>query len=248
MVGLVERFKKRLNREKFAPTWIGFIANPSYLIRKPLHDAIQARAVEITGRVLDFGCGSKPYRELFAHVDDYVGMDIAVSGHDHQNSHVDVYYDGKTFPFEDGSFDAVISFEVFEHVFNLPEMLAEIKRVLKPGGKLLISAPFGWDEHEVPYDFGRYTSFGMKHVLETNGFEVASIHKTGNYVRAVAQLWIAYLHQRIGPRSGLPRAIFQFFVLFPFTALGWTASKILPKSDQYFCNLVVQARTPDLNG
>ena len=106
------------------------------------------------------GCGSKPYENLFVHADKYIGCDVEVSGHNHSDSKIDYFFDGKKLPFSDGTFDAVVSFEVFEHVFNLPEILTEINRVTKEKGTLLISIPFAYGEHEIPYDFARYTSFG----------------------------------------------------------------------------------------
>ena len=73
--------------------------------------------------------GLKPFENLFV-VDEYVGLDVFQSGHDHQTSKVDIYFDGKIFP-DDKSFDHVLSTEVFEHVFELKHLLFEINRVLK---------------------------------------------------------------------------------------------------------------------
>ena len=72
----------------------------------------------------------------------------------------------------------VVANEVFEHVFNPLDFLGVIKRVLRPGGMLLMTVPFVWDEHEQPYDFARYSSFGIKSVLEKNGFEIIAQRKT----------------------------------------------------------------------
>ena len=67
-------------------------------------------------------------------------------------------------------------------------MLSEINRVCKLNGQLLITVPFVWDEHEVPYDYGRYTSYGLKHVLEIHGFEVIHLDKSTSYVETVFQM------------------------------------------------------------
>lgn len=53
---------------------------------------------------MDVGCGSKPYRELFD-VDEYIGIDIEVSGHNHSSSNIDKFYDGKVIPFENNALD-----------------------------------------------------------------------------------------------------------------------------------------------
>lgn len=243
MRALIDRARRRLAREKFHPTWLGAVIHPFFIIRRHLARAIAGRAGEIQGRVLDFGCGAQPYRGDFAHVADYVGVDIAVSGHAHANSKVDVYYDGRTMPFPDASFDAVISFEVFEHVFNLDEILDEIRRVLKPQGRLLFSIPFAWDEHEQPFDYARYTSFGVRALLERHGYDGIEIEKTSSDVEAIGQLWIAYLHQHIGARHRATRALVQLAFLAPLTIMTLILSRILPDRRQIYCNLLVSARS-----
>ena len=106
---------------------------------------------------------------------------------------IDFFYDGKTIPFENNTFDSILSTEVFEHVFNLPELLSEINRVLKSDGILLITCPFIIAEHEVPNDFARYTSFGIKHLLNDAGFEIIKYKKIGTSFESVMQVFMSYL-------------------------------------------------------
>lgn len=94
------------------------------------------------GSVLDFGCGAKPYVNLFCNCTKYVGLDINKSGHDHKNENIDVFYDGEHIPFDDESFDNVFSSEVFEHIAKPELIIPEIKRVLKKGGYMLVTVPF----------------------------------------------------------------------------------------------------------
>jgi SAM-dependent methyltransferase len=243
MRALIDRTRRRLARERFHPSWLGLFIHPFFIIRRRLARSIAARARDIDGRVLDFGCGAQPYRADFSHVGDYIGVDIAVSGHPHGRSKVDVFYNGRTLPFPDHSFDSVISFEVFEHVFNLDEMLDEIRRVLKPGHRLLFSIPFAWDEHEQPYDYARYTSFGIAALLERHGFGQIEIEKTSTDVEAIGQLWIAYIHQHIGSRHAASRAVVQLAVIAPLTILTLLFSRMLPAPGQIYCNLLVSARS-----
>jgi SAM-dependent methyltransferase len=170
---MIAFIKKKLQKEAFAVSPISIIVNPFYIIRNGLYKAISKQAINLTGEILDFGCGKKPYEHLFVNAETYIGVDIKISGHDHKNSKVDKFYDGKILPFPDNSFDSVVSFEVFEHIFNIDEVLLEIRRVLKPNGQLLITIPFAWDEHEAPFDYARYTSFGIKNILEKNLFEIS---------------------------------------------------------------------------
>jgi SAM-dependent methyltransferase len=68
---------------------------------------------------------------------------------------------------------------VLEHVFNPDDFLNEVNRVLKPSGKLLLTVPFVWDEHEQPYDYARYSSFGLRSLLEKHGFSIVKHEKVG---------------------------------------------------------------------
>lgn len=238
---MFSKLQHRIQEESFQPTMLSLVANPGYICRRGLFLAVKEFSSLISGNVLDFGCGSKPYASLFSGAINYVGVDVKTSGHDHKDSKVDVFYDGRTLPFCDGQFDAVVSFEVFEHVFNLPEILLEIRRVIKDSGYLLVSLPFAWYEHETPYDYARYTSFGITHLLRSSGFEIAETRKTSTFLSAVGQIFVGYLTQ-LNPRSKMLRHIFQFFVIFPITAIFLTMNALLPKSYSYFTNVVVLAR------
>ena len=239
---MISSLKKRLRKEAFIISPLSIIINPVYIIRNGLYKSISNMAPSITGDVLDFGCGSKPYESLFVNASSYVGVDIRVSGHNHQNSKVDYFYDGKRLPFSDGSFDAIVCFEVFEHVFNIEEVFVEIYRVLKPNGQLLISIPFAWDEHEIPYDFARYTSFGINHILNKNSFEVIELNKTTTYILAVFQMLIAYLFQFVLPKGRLIGRVSQLVVIFPLNVLALLFNSLFPKRYEYYCNNVVLAK------
>jgi SAM-dependent methyltransferase len=240
-IGVLDTLRTRLRRETFRPTLFSVIIGSSFISRRGLFCAIKRLAPSITGNVLDFGCGSKPYEALFINADSYIGTDLEITGHDHIDSKVDVFYDGGVLSFPDGAFDAVVSFEVFEHVFNLPDILKEINRVTKDSGLLLISMPFAWGEHETPYDYARYTSFGISHILKRGGYEVLEVKKTTTFLLAVCQMFINYLVQ-LGPRSWILRPLLQLFVIFPVTLIAYAINAVVPKRYEYFSNIVVLAR------
>jgi len=203
-----------------------------------------AHAPELTGSLMDFGCGSKPYRSLFK-VDKYVGVDFENPGHPHLNEQIDVFYDGQKIPFEDEYFDAVFSTEVFEHIFNLEEILKEINRVMKVSGKILITCPFAICEHEVPNDFARYSSYAIKYIFEKNGFEIIHQEKTGNNVETIFQLWITYVHQHITPFFRKIPVIRSAFRFITYTSLNISAiifSKLLPNKKDLYLNNVLLAK------
>ncbi|MBL7766752.1 MAG: class I SAM-dependent methyltransferase [Chitinophagaceae bacterium] len=216
--------------------------NPFYFSRKELYKSIIKYAPLFNGKLVDLGCGTKPYAHAFTQVDNYIGLDIEQSGNTDSKSMVDVYYDGKKFPFDDGSIDGVFSSETFEHIFNLEEIIIEINRVLKNNGMLLATCPFLWPEHEVPYDFARYTSFGLKHLLQKHGFEIIAFDKTGNYFTAMLQLRALYFYFFI---NRIPILNHVFFVVFitPIFLFGSFVNRILPgfmkRKDLYLNNVIL---------
>jgi SAM-dependent methyltransferase len=241
--------KNRWQREQFLTTPLSILMNPLYILRRGLYTNIRDLAPLIQGKVLDFGCGSKPYESLFTNATSYLGVDIAVSGHNHANSKIDIFYDGKTLPFADNEFDAVVCCEVLEHVFNLDKVLAEISRVLKPEGLALISVPFAWDEHEVPYDFARYTSYGLRHILKNHAYEVIELRKTTTYLLAIFQLLIAYLSLYVLPSRKYIGKLLKLCLIVPLNLLAVLSNAVLPKRYGYFCNALVLARkAPDRDG
>jgi SAM-dependent methyltransferase len=225
---------------EFFPDFFSVFYHTSFLSRLALLKGIRKNSAAMKGKLLDFGSGTKPYRKLFL-VDEYIGVDIEKSGHTHENSLVDVYYDGKTLPFETSYFDSFFSSEVFEHVFNLPEILKEINRVVKPEGNILITIPFAIHEHEVPFDFARYTRFGIDDLLTKSGFKVLKIEPTNNYIEAIFQLWVWYNSTLIIKRYKWLTFIQLLILVAPVNILGWILSRVLPMRDSYYNNLIVVA-------
>jgi SAM-dependent methyltransferase len=222
--------------------------NAFYFIRNALLKKIEQYAPELNGRLLDFGCGSKPYQSLFTNVTEYIGVDYAGEGHSHVNESIDVMYDGKTIPFPDEHFDSIFTSEVFEHIFNLESIIPELKRVMKKRSKILITCPFVWNEHEVPVDYARYTQFALKHLLEKNGFEILIQDKSGDFIMALHQMRMVYFNQHVIPAIPL-LGKWKFFIKnFPplinpvlntwFSFKNW----LLPKPKDWYLNNIVVAQ------
>lgn len=111
-----------------------------------------------SGRLLDVGCGNSPFRHLLdPAVTRYQGVDVAVAADFGYQNPDTVYYDGHVLPFPDASFDAVLCTEVLEHIAEPAETIREIYRVLKPGGRLLLTIPWSARFHYQPHDYHRYT-------------------------------------------------------------------------------------------
>ena len=241
--------KRFFKSQTFNPTLIGLFTNPFFFTRRALYDGIAKLAPNIQGRILDVGCGQKPYRHLFTSP-TYIGVEVQQEGHDHTNEQVDFFYDGKRLPFDDATFDSIITSEVLEHVFEPDEFLQEIHRNLKPGGKLLLTAPFVWDEHEQPYDYARYTSFGLKHLLQKNGFKVIQQHKTLNDTRIIFQLISLYIFKKTLWARKTPAMNIIATCIFNawLNISGSIIAFIIPSNnDLYFGNIVLaeKHKTPN---
>lgn len=178
---MFKAIKKYIIKQDFSPGFFGIFINPFYFSRKALSKNIKRLSNEINGRILDVGCGTKPYKKMFDYV-EYIGVEID-SPKNRKNKSVDFFYDGKTLPVKDNEFDSLVVSQVLEHVFSPDEFLDEIRRVLKPNGKLLLTVPFVWDEHEEPYDYARYSSFGLKFLLEKHNLKVLHQIKSLNNFR-----------------------------------------------------------------
>ena len=140
--------------------------------------------------VLDVGCGVKPYKK-YIKAKKYIGIDVEVSGHDPANINADQYFDGLNIPFEGNTYDMVICMDVLEHAVDPDRLVREIYRVLKPGGLLYISVPFIFGQHEEPYDFRRYTSYGIKKFMELNGFLIEIFEKEFVGIEAFRRLGLS---------------------------------------------------------
>jgi len=234
--------KKYYKKQLFRPSILGIFTNPFFISRSKLFREIKKVSSLISGRVLDVGCGQKPYKSLFQST-EHIGLDVEVSGHDHTNEQIDVYYDGKIFPFEDQSFDSVICNQVLEHTATPKLMLSEINRVLKPQGYALLTVPFLGEEHEQPFDFYRYSSFGMKHLLETHNFEIVKMVKLNRNIALVsANFWNMYWYKLLKTPYPIISLALTPIIHAPITLSGYLGCLILPRSEDFYTDLLIVIR------
>jgi len=221
------------------------IAHPLFFIRKGLYNSISKFAPKFKGKLLDFGCGAKPYKDLFINVEEYIGVDYHSEGHSHQDEVIDFYYDGKVLPFEDNTFDTIFTSEVFEHIFNLNEILKELNRVLKKEGEILITCPFAWEEHEEPNDYARYTQFALKDLITKSGFEIVEFNKSGNTLQAIHQLLIIYIndywlhHVFLFSRFNLFKKVVRQIFVPLLNIIFYYSQKVLPSNDKLYLNNIL---------
>lgn len=237
--------------------------NPYWLDWRHLRRSVESLVPHATGTLLDVGVSEGPYRELFEPVvDQYVGLEYPPSILDKQpemwdmlprvKQLVQVFGDGAHLPVRTGSVDTVLSTEVLEHVPDPRALVDEMARVLRPGGKLLLTVPFIQPLHELPSDYYRFTPSSLARFVEDAGLEVESITPRGNFASANGAMLSQWLVRSIGAKrrqsdgSVVPSA-WRSLLLLPITAtiqvLFHLASKL--SNDQAVCQgYAVVARRP----
>jgi SAM-dependent methyltransferase len=161
------------------PTW----RQPLFLHYEPLLRALEPRVRSLRGRVLDVGCGMQPYRRWMHPSVTYTGLD-----REGPLSQPDVVGTVDALPFDDEVFDGLLSTQVFEHVRAPHDALRECARVLAPGATIVLTVPGVWPAHEVPYDYWRFTKYGVERVLEEQGFESIDVVPAGGFWASVGQM------------------------------------------------------------
>lgn len=170
------------------------IADHDYLMMRGLARNVRDAMPLAGGAVLDLGCGRKPYRPWLAQHDLYIGVDVDIDGSD-----PDVVGLGTAIPFRDACFDTVLCLEVIEHVADPFVTLREIARVLRPGGHLILTTPQSWRLHEAPYDYFRYTRYGLEQLAVTSGLRVEQLRAHGGVWANVGQTALnAWPHHQLG--------------------------------------------------
>lgn len=233
--------KRLVQRILFAPPWWAFAINPHFLPRRALYAAIAATTGSLRGRVLDVGCGAQPYRHLLDATTAYVGLEIDTTVN-RVRGLADHYYDGLHMPYDDGEFDGVLCNQVLEHVFDAEIFVAEMARVLRPGGCLLLTVPFVWPEHEQPYDARRYTSFGLLALLEPY-FRVERYEKLTGGTAALAALLADRINYALHPLPLPLRIGGRLICVAPVNLLGWLCGMRAGCDSGFFLdNFVIASR------
>lgn len=159
--------------------WLGFNSS-----RVRLWQEIESFALMVPdgALVLDAGAGEAPYKSLFSHA-RYESADFEQVDKPYARS--TYVCDLKSIPVADERFDYIVFNQVMEHLPEPKEALKELNRVLRPGGKIIYTGPFFYEEHEQPYDFFRYTQFGLRYLFDASGFTVERLEWLEGYFGTV---------------------------------------------------------------
>lgn len=163
-----------------------------YIILSDLTKAIVGHADAVEGRALDYGCGIKPYVSLFPRVSEYVGADFP------NNPHADIQIEADgLLPAGAQGVDAVVSFQVLEHVTDVGLYLSECRRALaQKKGKLLLTTHGIWEYHPEPRDLYRWTHEGLAHTIEASGFKTLAVEPVSAGMRSLLQIAATRIERR----------------------------------------------------
>lgn len=239
------RLRRWLKRSPFSAYWLD---------RRHLTSSVEALVPHAKGILLDVGGSETPYRKMFdGKVQGYFGMEYPPAILDKQPEMWDLLYsvnhlvnllgDGARLPIRDRSVDTVLSTEVLEHVPDPALLVYEMARVLKPGGKLLLTVPFIQPLHELPSDYYRFTPSSLHRFATLAGLDVESITPRGNFASANGAMLSQWLIRSVGAvkrqsDGSVILSRWRSVLLFPVTAAIQVAFHLASKitNDETVCH------------
>ena len=182
------QLKIRLMNSKLL-RWGFSITRPWWFTERVFKRYLKHAIPFINGRLLDVGCGCKPYENLFS-CDEYIGVDLSSS------SNPDIVGDIRDLrELGNESFDSVLSNQVLEHVDEVEKVISEMYRVLKYDGYVCITVPFIGRLHGMPHDYWRFSSSGIRYLLEKYNFSILQLEPMGGFVTTQLCLWHFFIYE-----------------------------------------------------
>lgn len=216
---MLRRWAKLLGRTPLHPQWLlGRRHGPKDL-------------GQVSGRLLDVGAADRWVEGLIPTTVQYVALDYPATGSMLYGARPHVFANAASLPFVDHCFDAVACLEVLEHVAEPELVMGEISRVLKPGGRAWISTPFLYPLHDAPFDFRRYTEFGLRRSAKKAGFVVVSLQKDMHALRAAGLLMCLAIAGGAFARGSVARWLWlpaALVLVIAVNTLAWMLSFLWP--------------------
>jgi len=185
--------------ENFSDKFGRSIIHPQYIMRSYTYEAIKEAKRYAKGKLVDIGCGTMSYRkELEPQLELYVGVDHPQSSKLYSpKRRPDVLADASELPFDKNMFDTALILQVLEYVKSPQNVIDEAVRVLKPGGILILTSPFLYPLHDIPYDRARYSETFLRDLVHNSSLQIVKLKVQGSFLDFWLQSLNVFLLKKI---------------------------------------------------
>jgi ubiquinone/menaquinone biosynthesis C-methylase UbiE len=196
--------------------------------------------------ILDIGAGECQYKKYCTHL-KYTSQDFAqydgkgdgkgMHMETWDNSQIDIVGDLCNIPMADNSFDNIMITEVLEHVPEPNDAIREAARILRPGGRIIVTSPFCSQTHFAPYHFcDGFNIYWYQYILPKHNIEISSIERNGNYFTSTMVEWLRF-PKILSQYSKLGKFAYVFYIVgVPMAVLFYLLSKISSGSEENLCS------------
>lgn len=229
LYGRIRKFASYLRKTPFHPQWLMNI--DTSFGKKQIGQMVEK------GTLLDIGCSDQSLRAHICPEVHYIGLDYLTTASQLYETSPQVYGDAQSLPLMAQSIDTIALLDVLEHLPDASLALAEVFRVLKSNGKVLVSVPFLYPVHDAPFDFQRWTSHGLKKIVENCGFYIEKEMAVGTPSQTAALITcIGIVRNTLELlKSYNPIGLLLLFLLPLFIPVvnisGWILSKVSGKDN-----------------
>jgi SAM-dependent methyltransferase len=175
---IAPRFRSVLDKLRFTPL------HPQWFAYRHERHRYRIAGRLATGRTLDIGCGRQNLRSYLNRECDYISLDAPATGEKLYGAQPDVFGDAQNLPFRDRQFDTVILLEVLEHLERPETALQDAQRLVRVGGKIIVSTPFLYPVHDAPWDFQRWTLYGLQRLAKSTGATISDLKSLGSTIES----------------------------------------------------------------
>lgn len=223
----LRQFFTLLQNTPFHPQWI------IYKRAKKQKEYIGRTA---SGLIIDIGAGRQTVRPFLQENSQYIAIDYYDTSLNWYKHKPDLFADAQHLPLQSLKADTVLLLDVLEHLPRPTQAIAEIHRILKPQGILILSIPFLYPLHDEPLDFHRWTKYGIKQLAQQNDFKIKHLTITGEPAETAAMLYNIALCKAglswLQSKSMKSILLITYPLLLPLlNIMGWIVSKISPTDD-----------------
>lgn len=218
--------------------------SPVKITRETISKAIMANASYANGKLIDLGCGIKPYEFMFTdYVESYFGVDFEPSAESNyqEETKADLFVDCTDTKLEDESFDTLLSTQVIEHIYDTNKFVNECYRLLKKGGTGIFTIPFIWQLHAEPFDYYRFTKYSIEELFKNAGFEIVKLEPTEGPFATLTQLKVISLFYHSKVKNLLLKKWFGFYNKIRIPIMNYLALKFdhLFENDKFCLNYIL---------